>query len=416
MRKHLNYSKSKWVLISLSIAIIVVSFVIKKATPRARLINNVPLNLDLKTDLDSVLPLYQLKSSMVQIYKGTMDTLDFGTDIGVTAMSISTKLDLDAPYNSNSLDSKVSKRIAKYNNTDFNTFISSRKKLRPTNVKDKLYKEIIKDKCWVTKIPSEYNSPKPIYFVAAIPALTEDELKANKETLVSNDIIRIATKKLIIKAQNEYHLAIPIFGTGAAGLSFKKAIPAIFTGINEAIYENNKAPEKITLVLWPGTIWEMHHLTGNWPVRPDSNSKFAKLSDTLHYVQMVKQSRDFKYLGRIIQNHINPEIINNPRYEVWGYSSIIIWLWQIFMLSAIPIISALLHLKFSKQPLTFGMIVTSIVISLFLITGLNIGQELVLKSPPSISNFIVISLAVLISTLWKWNKMGEAPEKENKSM
>lgn len=392
------------------------SFSFYPRIPKPELKNSIPPVLDMEKHLNEPIPVYKLSNVTVQLYKASILDKDFGKGKQhFDAVAIGAKIDLATPFNSKSLDTLIAQDRTKVfidgrediqkSVEKFNKYMNERTEVFTKALKNPKQYQDIKKGWWITQVCSNIvKNNLPMYFLAGIPALTEAEKKSGKLPIITPYDLSLGVKKLCKEtAEDVNHLAIPLFATGAGGLSKDKAVPAILEGINKAAVKG-ACPKTITIILFPGKQWENAKKSRKPPTLFNNTGNLS--DDGKKY---LKECRDFKNLGSIFRRIINENAIVDITNPVWNVSPWAVWAWQLSLLFMAPSIGAFFVLLRQNSPikLHWGNIIEATTIWIALALGFQYGQDLVLKIPPSKLPFFILFISGIVVPWWRWNKFGE---------
>lgn len=388
--------------------------------------NPIPKVFDLESPVfNNAIPIYSINGTTVQILRASILDDDSLRGNKIDAIAISAKIDLEAPYNIYSLDYLILRdrlnepRLDKPNDTskikEWKKKILSKelKKIdeeierRTTKAKEHFQNSERQDsgnKWWVPDYSFEEKGLLPVYYLAGIPALSPQEIKEGKKSLITPELLSGGVFILLNELSNKKgikNLAVPVLGAGAGGLENNDALRSILIGINKAA-ERGLAPETVSIVIYPGSTWE------------EVKKNQEKLTDPKIWLNYQLNKRDFKSTGRFFNDLLNQKNRNDLSNRIWFVNAWNIWLWQTLLLPLGPCLAILLTIVRQNPPLRvkFGSLIEQILVWEAVLIGFKFGSEQMLDEPPAMLTFLTILLGSIVVPFWKWNQYGKPVELE----
>ncbi len=196
----------------------------------------------------------------------------------IDAIGVPAKLNLSPPFRSWSLDAQVRAKVtSEVPGGDLDEELGSAVKRWVAGDKQRdLRDQALDQGVWVQplstlqsnwKLPGENGRDAiNVQMIAGISAVPPDGEEADLIRQRKPAILEAAAKLVCQKASEAgcNHLAIPLLGSGAAGVDRSRALDSLLAGINDAASQC-MAPESVTIVLYPGPPVSEHSVRWDLP-------------------------------------------------------------------------------------------------------------------------------------------------------
>ena len=343
----------------------------------------------LKSDLNSPFLAYEFKKTKVYLSKGDL-LKDSALHSRVNRVVIPAKFFLSPPFKDESLDARLWVILCNCTlddtcRTPYQDFRDSLAKKRP--------EEANEDKIWVVDFDSMNIKPS-VSFLAGIEVDTgKDQSEQEKEKRIAIGMLKICNH---FKKSSVKRIAVPVFGSGAAQVNFKKALENILNGINQSAI-NNKKELEVEIVIYPGP-------------------EYFKQENKRNHRKFKNEIDDWDVRFGQVTDVISKKEFYNGNSQAWQPIAKHQFWWQMFLSIAIILTGAVIAIKLHFKKIKTLTISEVVVLNLILSTlvpyiGFEFGRAFIDNPGEFISNlhpltttkFLLISIILFILSFWLWH-------------